>query len=90
MLLPGAGSFREELRLFASDGVRALTFAAPYDPAPARFDARTFGPGADSYAAQLAHFHECVTEGLPCRTPATQGARDVALLTELYRAAVAS
>ena len=38
MLLPGAASFREELRLFASDGVRALTFAAPYDPAPARLD----------------------------------------------------
>jgi predicted dehydrogenase len=90
MLLPGASSFREELRLFASDGVRALTFAAPYDPAPARLGARSFGPGADSYALQLAHFHDCVTEGVPCRTPAAQGARDVALLTELYRAAIAT
>jgi predicted dehydrogenase len=79
MLLPGAASFREEIRLFASDGVRALTFAAPYER-----------PGADSYGRQLAHFHDCVTGGASCRTPASQGARDVALLTELYRKAVAA
>jgi GFO/IDH/MocA oxidoreductase family protein len=90
MLLPGAGPFREELRLFAADGVRTLTFAAPYDPAPAWLDSRCFGPGADSYARQLVHFHDCVTNGATCRTPATQGARDVTLLTELYQAAIAA
>jgi predicted dehydrogenase len=90
MLLPGADTFREELRVFAADGVRTLIFAAPYDPAPARLDSRCFGPGAASYARQLVHFHECVTTGAPCRTPATQGARDLALLTELYRAAIAA
>lgn len=94
MRLPGANTFREELRLFADDGVRTLSFAAPYGPSPSRLDAdgdsRCFGPGADSYTRQLVHFHECVTEHAPCRTPATQGARDVALLTELYRAAVAA
>ena len=77
MLLPGAASFREELRLFASDGVRALTFAAPYGPAPARFDARSSAPAPTATRAQLAHFHACVTTGAPCRTPAAQGARDV-------------
>jgi predicted dehydrogenase len=78
MLIAGAEAFREELRLYGADGVRTLTFAAPYDR-----------PGSDSYTRQLAHFHDCITDGIPCRTPAAQGARDVALLTELYRAAIA-
>ena len=90
MLLPGADTFREELQVFAAGGVRTLTFAAPYDAAPARLDSRLFGPGAESYSRQLIHFHECITGGVSCRTPAAQGARDVALLTELYRAAVAA
>ena len=93
MLLPGADTFREELRLFADDGVRTLAFAAPYGPAPSRVDvagaSRCFGPGADSYARQLVHFHDCITRGEACRTPAAQGARDVALLTELYKAIAA-
>ena len=77
MLLPGAPSFREELRVFAADGVHTLTFAAPYET-----------EGAESYRRQLEHFHACVTGGVACRTPAAQAARDVALLTEMYRTAV--
>jgi predicted dehydrogenase len=88
-LLPGADSFREELRVLGADGDRMLTFAAPYDCAPARLDTRSYPPAADSYTRQLVHFHECITTGVPCRTPAAQGARDVALLTELYRKAIA-
>ena len=95
MLLPGAGTFSEQVRVFAADGVRCLAFPAPYDAsAPAWLEVggvkRRFDPAVRSYASQLRHFHECVTSGVPCRTPATQGARDVALLTELYRAAVAA
>lgn len=78
MLLPGAPAFAEEVRLFAADGVRGLSFAAPYEP----------GPMA-CYRRQLVHFHACVTAGAACRTPASDGARDVALLTELYRAVAA-
>ena len=62
-------------------------------PAPARAcavdgDTTSLGPRPDSYARQLEHFHACVTAGAPCRTPAEQGARDIELLTALYRAAV--
>jgi hypothetical protein len=76
MLLPGAAAFAEDLRVFTADGVRGLSLPAPYEPGPAQ-----------NYRRQLEHFHDCVTAGAPCRTPAAQGARDVALLTELYRAA---
>jgi predicted dehydrogenase len=96
MLLPGGGAFREDVRLFAADGVRSLAFPAPYHgsaPTELRVDgesSRSWLPAADNYVRELEHFHACVTEGVPCRTPAEQGARDVALLTELYQMAMAA
>jgi predicted dehydrogenase len=92
---PAVGTFSEELRLFGADGVLALRFPAPYHgsaPAQLRIDGeprRCWAPSANAYARSLEHFHACVTRGEPCRTPAEQGARDVALLAELYRAAIA-
>ncbi len=92
---PAAGTFSEELRWFGADGVIALRFPAPYHgsaPTQLRIDGeprRTYAPSANAYARSLEHFHACVTRGEPCRTPAEQGARDVALLAELYRAAIA-
>jgi predicted dehydrogenase len=41
-----------------------------------------------TYARELEHFHACVRAGETCRTPAEQGARDVHLLAEIYRAAL--
>jgi predicted dehydrogenase len=95
MLLPGGGTFGEHVRVFAADGVRALAFPAPYHgsaPTELRIDGdctRSWLPAADNYVRELEHFHACVTDGVACRAPAEQGARDVALLTELYRAAIA-
>jgi predicted dehydrogenase len=83
-------SFTEELRLIGETAVE-LRFPAPYLGAPAelRCGDRRWTPYANAYARSLEHFHACVTRGEPCRTPAEQGARDVALLAELYRAAIA-
>jgi predicted dehydrogenase len=92
---PAVGTFSEELRLFGADGVLALRFPAPYHgsaPAQLRIDGeprRCWAPCANAYARSLEHFHACITRGDACRTPAEQGARDVALLAELYRAAIA-
>jgi predicted dehydrogenase len=92
--VPEAGAFREELALYG-DGVARLTFPAPYlGTAPATLEvdgepARRWRTPANAYRRSLEHFHACVTAGAPCRTPAAEGARDVALLTELYRAAIA-
>ena len=76
-LLPGAEDFREEIRVFGDAGVQSLVLPAPY-------------LGTHSYARQLRHFHDCIVDGTACRTPASQGARDIALLTEMYRRAVAA
>jgi Oxidoreductase family, NAD-binding Rossmann fold len=74
LLAPGAPAFTEDIRLLTADGARALSFAAPYlDPVA-------------TYSRELEHFHACVRSREPCRAPAEQGARDVRLLSEVFRA----
>jgi predicted dehydrogenase len=84
-------AFAEELTVYTACGVSRLRFPAPYlGSAPAELrlgDARWREP-ANAYVRQLEHFHACITAGEPCRTPAGQGARDIELLTELYRSLV--
>ena len=94
--VPGAGTFREDLALAGAGGVLGLRFPAPYlGSAPAELRVggeveRRWSVPANAYIRQLEHFHACITRGEPCRAPAEQGARDVELLTDLYRAAVAA
>jgi predicted dehydrogenase len=93
--IPAAAEFSEELAFYARDGVARLRFPAPYlGSAPAELrlagePERRWRTPANGYVRALAHFHACVTGDAVCRAPAEDGARDVALLTELYRAAVA-
>jgi len=76
LLAPGAPAFTEDIRLLATDGAHALAFPAPY-----------LDPFA-TYARELEHFHACVRASETCRTPPEDGARDVRLLAEIYRAAL--
>jgi predicted dehydrogenase len=95
-LVPAAGTFSEELRLLGVDGALRLRLPAPYygcAPAELCVDGepqRRFAPAANAYVRELEHFHACVTRGAPCRTPAVEGARDVAFLADLYRTAIAT
>jgi predicted dehydrogenase len=98
MLIEHAGAFAEELRVYARDGVRTLRFPAPYLRAAAatlehvRADGRdgvrssTAAAHADLYERQLRHFHACVRDGQPCRTPPSQARRDIVLASALFRA----
>jgi predicted dehydrogenase len=96
LLVPGLGDFREEIALYGRDGVRTLTFPAPYlrqSPAAYRHSAgdvdrnvtRIVRSWREAYARQLAHFHACVTRGERCRTPPEQASRDIELLAALFR-----
>jgi predicted dehydrogenase len=92
--VPTAGAFREDLGFYGAAGVARLRFPAPYlgsAPADLWLDGtpeQRWSEPANAYVRQLEHFHACITQGEPCRTPAEEGARDVELLTDLYRTAV--
>ena len=89
--------FEERLTLLFDDGVHELRFAMPYDPTLPVVHRVVDAPGGvhrersaehrtDSYAAELARFHDCVRDGAPNLTPPAQSIRDLALLRDLYLA----
>ena len=95
LLLDGLMDFRERVTFYFVDGVHELEFPAPYDfDAPvthAVVDAPSGSARArverlvnHAYVAELEHFHDCVVAGVPCRTPAEQATRDLALLRDLF------
>jgi hypothetical protein len=50
-------------------------------------DASVFTAYDESFARELRHFHSCIVDGTPCRTP-PEGARlDIDVLTRMFLAA---
>jgi hypothetical protein len=50
-------------------------------------DASVFTAYDESFSRELRHFHSCITDGTPCRTP-PEGARlDIDVLTQMFLAA---
>jgi predicted dehydrogenase len=102
LLLEGAGSFSEDVRLLADEGEWRLRLPAPYvRPASGTFSCRRRSHDggwhtasdesyADPYALQLARFHACVTREEPPRNGPGEARDDIALLTRLFRAAIAA
>jgi predicted dehydrogenase len=97
LLLERAGDFRQSLVVHAEDAVRSLEFPAPYLlGAPTRYTRLADGvrhsaaSWEEAYACQLRHFHACVTRDLRCRTPPELAGRDIALLSALFRHAIAT
>jgi predicted dehydrogenase len=90
--------YRETIALFFDDGVRSLEFPSPWQkqrPTVYRRAGRADGANAvrevtsyeEAFSRELDHFHRCVTEGEPCRTPPEQARLDIAVLTDMFRAA---
>ena len=89
LLLRGLAEFRERAALYFEDAIHELEMPAPYWPDAPRVH-RVTGTTptehtGDAYVAELRHFHACITEGIACRTPPEQAARDIELLRDLYR-----
>jgi predicted dehydrogenase len=89
LLLRGLDEFRERAALYFADAVHELEMPAPYWPDAPRIH-RVTGAAphehtGDAYIAELRHFHDCVVDGIACRTPPEQAARDIELLRDLYR-----
>jgi predicted dehydrogenase len=89
--------YRETIQLMFADEVHSLEFPSPWlkqHPTIYRRSRRD-GRAADvkvvkaydeSFRRELLHFHDCVANGTPCRTP-PEGARlDISVLTQMFLA----
>jgi predicted dehydrogenase len=91
--LDGLDEFREDVTAYFTDAVHALRFPAPYLGWPARYEqrgrataVRSVRPGK-AYVEELLHFHACIADGAPCRTPAAQARLDLRVLKAMFLAA---
>ena len=89
--------YRETIAFFFDESVRTLTFPSPWlkqQPTEYRVSARDGRTNdvriAESYeeafAQELAHFHDCITDGVPCRTPPEHARLDIDVLTQMFLA----
>lgn len=89
--------YRDRFAVYATDAVHTLSFPAPYlrwpttyelrrGDGPAQIAAHATAP-TDPYVAELLHFHACVVERTPCRTPAAQARLDMQVLKRMFLAA---
>ena len=90
--------YRETIQLMFAEELHSLTFPSPWlkqhptvyrrsrsaDRAAA---AEIFTAYDESFSRELRHFHSCIVDGKPCRTP-PEGARlDIDVLTQMFLAA---
>ena len=90
--------YQETISFLFADSVRTLSFPSPWlrssptvyrrSEADGRANSsRSVTSHAESFARELEHFHDCIVDGTPCRTP-PEGARlDIDVLTRMFLAA---
>lgn len=92
--------YRESVTLYFARSVRSLLFPSPWQkqrPTVYRRAERRDGANVatettsyeEAFSLELDHFHACVTEGVPCRTPPEQARLDLEVLTAMFRASLA-
>jgi predicted dehydrogenase len=95
LLLDRLMDFRERVGLYFTDAVHELEFPAPYavdvpvthaviDAPVGSHRARVERLVNHAYVTELEHFHDCAVAGTACRTPASQAAKDIAVLRDLF------
>jgi predicted dehydrogenase len=87
--------YRESVSFFFAEEVHTLSFPSPWlKQSPTLYEASRAKDGArvvesfesyeESFARELAHFHECVVDGTECRTPPEQARLDIDVLTQMF------
>ena len=87
--------YRESVAFYFAEEVHSLTFPSPwlkqsptvYEVSCAKDGARaveSFESYEESFARELAHFHDCVVNGTECRTPPAQARLDMDVLTQMF------
>jgi predicted dehydrogenase len=90
-----AFEYRESISFFFAEEVHTLAFPSPWlKQYPTRYEvsrrgdrareAESFESYEESFARELAHFHDCIVSGTECRTPPEQARLDMAVLTEMF------
>jgi predicted dehydrogenase len=94
----GTFEYRETIQFMFAEEVHALEFPSPWlkqHPTVYRRsrrdgrtdDVRIVKAYDESFRRELLHFHDCIVDGTPCRTP-PEGARlDIEVLTQMFLAA---
>ena len=91
--------YRETISLFFTDSVRTLEFPSPWlrqyptvyrrSRADGRIDDVRIKQSYDeAFVRELRHFHSCIAEGTPCRTPPEQARLDIDVLTQMFLASL--
>jgi predicted dehydrogenase len=87
--------YRETIQFMFAEEVHLLEFPSPWlkqHPTTYRrsrkdgrsADARIVNAYDESFSRELRHFHDCIVDGVPCRTP-PEGARlDIDVLTQMF------
>jgi predicted dehydrogenase len=87
--------YRESVTFYFAEEVHSLTFPSPWlKQSPTRYEASRVRASAravelfesyeESFARELAHFHDCVVNGTECRTPPAQARLDMDVLTQMF------
>jgi predicted dehydrogenase len=87
--------YRESVSFFFAEEVHTLAFPSPWlKQSPTRYEvsrardrarvAESFESYEESFARELAHFHDCVVNGTECRTPPDQARLDMDVLTQMF------
>ena len=94
----GTFEYRETIQFVFGDSVRTLEFPSPWLKQHPTLYRRTASGGRtnivqvahsydESFARELRHFHDCIVDGVACRTP-PEGARlDIEVLRSMFLAA---
>ena len=89
--------YRETITLIFDHSVRTLEFPSPWlkqfptvyrrsQAAGGMNDVRIAESYDEAFSRELVHFHSCVVDGTPCRTPPEQARVDIDVLTRMFLA----
>jgi predicted dehydrogenase len=87
--------YRESVGFYFAEEVHTLSFPSPWlKQFPTVYEvsrrderariAQVFESYEESFSRELAHFHDCVVNGVDCKTPPEQARLDIDVLTQMF------
>jgi predicted dehydrogenase len=87
--------YRESVAFYFAEEVHTLSFPSPWlKQYPTVYEvsrrdersrvAQVFESYEESFSRELAHFHDCVVNGVECKTPPEQARLDIDVLTQMF------